>query len=102
MDTADTPDKVAPKTRAKKEDPTTPMGDYIRKEAKAQRLKKKTDPVVEKWYELRGDKLSLCKKVKTGTVYRTFLGSRTDTKSGAQIKDFIAKLIKEKRVKVRA
>ncbi len=86
----------------KKVDKATPLGEHIAETAKAARERQKENVVTEKWYELRGTKLSLVKRVASGSIFRTFLGSSDDKKSGAQIRDFIKKLEKESRLKVRA
>lgn len=101
MDTADTADKVVAKRGRPKKDAATPLGEYQVEEAKKARARKGKSQVVDKWYELRGVKLSLCKAVTSGTVHRTYVGSTTDPKSGSQVRDFIAKLTKEGRLRHR-
>lgn len=101
MDTADTADKVATKRgRPKKQDVATPIGEYQVEQAKKARDRKKETSVVNKWYELLGQKLSLCKQAKSGTVFKTFVGSMNDTRSGAQVREFVKRLEKEGRLKV--
>jgi hypothetical protein len=105
MDTVDKVEEViAVKKRgrpAKKQDPATPMGSYIAEEAKKARAKKSENKVVEKYYELCNGKLSLCKKIASGTVFKTYVGSTSDKKDGEKIKVFIKKLEEEKRLRVK-
>lgn len=104
MDTPDTVEKVATKKklgRPKKQDPTTPMGEYIAEQAKKNRESKKANKVVEKYYEIKNSKLVLCKKIASGTVFRTFIGSTEDKKDGKSVQDFVKKLQAEGRIRVR-
>jgi hypothetical protein len=84
-----------------KEDPATPLGEYIAKEASKNREAKKQAKIVEKWYELHGAKLLLCKRSTSGTVHRTFIGSTEDKKTGADVKEFVKKLKAENRLRIR-
>lgn len=102
MDTPDTVDKVAVKRgRPKKQDPATPMGEFIAEQAKVSRDKKAESRVVEKYYEMCGNKLSIVKKVAGGTVYKTFIGSTSDKKDGKQVQEFVVKLQKEGRLRIK-
>ena len=102
MDTADKVDQVQEaKKKTKKQDQATPLGNYIAEEAKKSREKKEANQIVEKYYELHGNKLLLCKKVASGTIHRTFIGAVTDKKDGGQVKEFVEKLKKENRLNVR-
>jgi hypothetical protein len=101
MDTPDKADEVKKPGRPKKVDPATPMGEYIADQAKKARAKSKRDPVVEKYYELHGHKLCLCKKVASGTVHKTFVGSVNDKTYGQQTRSFIEKLKLENRIRVK-
>ena len=102
MDTADT---VAPikkqRGRPKKVDKATPLGEYIAEQAKEARESKKNNTVVEKYYEYQGTKLSLCKKMKSGTVHKVFVGSTNDKENGAQIRTFIEKVKAEGRLRMK-
>jgi hypothetical protein len=69
--------------------------------AKKARNNAKENPVVESFYELRGTKLCLCKRVKTGGVYRTLVGSTTDKERHAEITSFVKKLQKENRLRIK-
>jgi hypothetical protein len=100
MDTVDKADKVSQETtevvqkkrgRPAKQEPTTPQGELRKMQAEEYRKKKGENKVVEKWYELRGHKVSLCKRVKTGGVYRTYVGSIEDKQNGKQLKEFVEK-----------
>lgn len=106
MDTADTADAspAAKRQRGrpkKQKDPSTPMGEYIAQEAKKARDAKEDNKIVEKFYELSGAKLSLCKRTARGSMFRTYIGSTTDKKDGPQVKAFIDRLNKEGRVRVK-
>ena len=80
-----------PKRRGRpKKDVTTPVGEYQIEAAKTQRDRKKGRTVVEKYWELCGAKLSLVKKMSSGTVHKTFVGSTTDKVHRAEITKFIA------------
>jgi hypothetical protein len=89
--------KRGPKPKA---DKAIPLGEHIADEAKKHRQRKSENTVVEKWYELAGTKLRLCKRVKSGTVHRTLIGDVTEKKSGAQIKAFVDKIKKEGNLRV--
>lgn len=97
MDTADTADKVVAKRGRPKKDAATPLGAYQVEQAKQARKKK--NQVVDKWYELRGKKLSLCKAVSSGSVHRTLVGTTNDPKSGKEVIAFAEKLQKEGRLR---
>jgi hypothetical protein len=102
MDTADTVEKVAVKKgRPAKKDKATPQGEYQIEQAKKARSRKSANAVVDKWYELRGQKLSLCKELNTGTVFRTYVGSLNDPKAGKEVRTFVDKLEAEGRLKHR-
>lgn len=95
MDTADKVEKVdqvetKKRGRPAKQDKPTPMGEYIAEEAERSRKRKETNVVVEKWYMIVGRKLLLCKRKKSGTVYRVFVGSLDDAKHGADLQKFAA------------
>ncbi len=91
------------KRRSKKEDAPTPLGTHIAEEAKAARERKVLNPIVETFYEMSGNKLILCKRRKSGTVYKTLIGSTVvnDKASGLEktsaqnTKAFAEKLQKE-------
>jgi hypothetical protein len=105
MDTVDKADQVTttePKKqgRPKKQDPTTPQGELRQRDAEAFKARKE-NTVVEKWYEVRGHKLTLCKRVKSGTVYRTYVGSLEDKIHGKEIRAFVEQKKAEGQVKVR-
>jgi hypothetical protein len=106
MDTSDKADKVDAMEkkkpgRPKKADPITPIGEYRIAEAKQQKERQGSNSVVEKYYELRGTKLSLVKRKKSGSVHRTLVGSTTDKPRQQEIKTFIDKLQKEGRLRIR-
>ena len=96
MDTVDKADQVQETTtkrrgrpaKAQAAEPTTPQGEMRKKQAQ-EFHEKKQNAVVEKWYEIRGHKLSLCKKVKSGAVYRTYVGSTEDKQNGKEIRAFM-------------
>jgi hypothetical protein len=103
MDTADKADMVEEKKTVRKrrtEEPTTPQGELRKKEAEAFQARKE-NTVVEKWYEIRGHKLSLCKRVKSGTVYRTYVGSTEDKTHGKEIRAFVEQKRAEGALKIR-
>lgn len=105
MDTADKVEQVAEVKkspgRPKKQDPSTPLGEHIAQVAKQQRKRREENKVLQKYYELRGSKLSLCKVLSSGTVFKTFVGSTSDKKSGTQVREFIKKLEGEGRLRVK-
>ena len=72
-------DEVNPKKRGRpKKDQPTPMGQYQVEQARQYRKLKKEDNIIEKYYELYHGKLLLCKRTKSGTVYREFVGRLND------------------------
>ena len=77
MNTADKVEQVPKKRRGRpRKDKSTVMGDYIAQEAKKSRDRKRNNKVVEKYYQMvQGHKLCLCKRVASGSVYTTFIGS---------------------------
>lgn len=87
--------------RAVKADKSTPLGDYIADEAKKAREKKAENAIVDKFYELVGTKLLLCKKTKKGSVHRVLVGHTDDKKHGEQMKNFIKKAQADGKLKVR-
>jgi len=92
MDTVDKVEDVVAKKkpgRPKRADAATPMGSYIAEQAKQARKK---NQVVEKYYEMRGEKLSLCKRMAGGTVFKTLVGTTSDKVSGKQVLEFVKKL----------
>lgn len=98
-------DEVNPKKRGrpKKVDQPTALGQYQVEQAKQWRESKKEDHIVEKYYELYHGKLLLCKKVKSGTVYKEFVG-RVDDKNKArkkQLDDQIKRLQAEGRLRIK-
>ena len=101
MDTAAKAEEVSEKATNVKKDMVTPEGAYRVEEAKKVRARRKQNKIVEKWYELRGRKLCLCRKSNIGTVQRLFEGSLDDPKNGDKIRDFVVKLEKEGRLKHR-
>ena len=103
MDTPDTLDNVATKKtrgRPKKTDQATPLGSYIAEQAKENRSRK-SGKIVKKFYEMQGTKLSLCKQIDDGTVFRILVGTTTDKVSGKQVDEFAKKLLAEGRLKVK-
>lgn len=101
MDTPDTVEKVAKRGRPKKVDSATPMGEYIAEQAKITRTSKAQNKIVEKYYELCNSKLSLIKKTASGTTYKTFVGSVSDKKEGKQVQEFVARLQKDGKLRVK-
>jgi hypothetical protein len=105
MDTADKADQVKRGPgRPKKQDPATPMGDLIAREAKEKRDRSKQNRVVETYYELGSNgKLVLVKKLANGGTRQTFVGSTTDKKQGRgqDLRAFIEKLNAEGRLKIK-
>lgn len=87
--------------RPARQDKATPLGEYIAEEAKKSRKAKERNPVVDKYYELNGTKLLLCKKVKSGTVYKTFIGSTTDKKNGQELKAFMDRMNKDGKLRIK-
>lgn len=98
MDTPDKADQVAqPKKRGpkpKRQDPTTPQGELRKQLAEEYRERKNTNKVVDTYYEMRGDKLVLIKKLVKGGTRHTFVGSVTDKETGAKLREFISKMVK--------
>lgn len=94
---------VEPKKRGRppKQEPTTPQSVYYAEQAEIYREKKKSHKVIDKFYELNGHKLSFCKRVSTGTVYKTFVGSTTDKKYGEQVTNQIKKLQAEGKLRIK-
>lgn len=90
MSTSDTVDTVKkPRGRPKKTaDVATPMGELIARETADKKSRKEQNRVVEKYYELHRGKLSLCKKMAGGSVYKTYIGSTDDPKHGRDIKEY--------------
>ena len=103
MDTPDTVDKVPEKKRGrpKKQDPSTPMGDYIADQANVNRKRKDSNRVVEKYYELQGDKLRLITKNAVGSLFKKFEGSLSDKTHGPKLKVFVEKLKDEGRLRIK-
>ncbi len=105
MDTVDKAEVVVTEKkkpgRPKRQDPTTPMGDYIAESAKQNRERKSANRVVEKYYELSGKKLSLCKKNVNGSVFKTLVGTTNDPKQGPQLQVFVKKLQSEGKLRVK-
>lgn len=101
MDTSDKPEKVEPKRGRPRKDAATPIGEYRIEEAKKLRENSGKNPVVESYYELCGVKLSLCKRKKTGTTVRTFIGSTNDKSRQDEISTFIKKLQAEGRLRIK-
>jgi len=84
-----------------KTDKSTPIGDYIADQAKKSREKQSENQIVEKYYELCGTKLLLCKKTQKGTVHRTLIGTTTDKKHGEQIKAHMKKIQAEGKLRIK-
>jgi len=107
MDTLDTvvevnvEEKKPKRGRPFKTDKSTPMGDYIAEQAKKSREKQGKNNIVEKYYELYGTKLLLCKKTQKGTVHRTLIGTTTDKKHGEQIKAHMKKIQAEGKLRIK-
>lgn len=105
MDTVDKADEVKPvakkRGRPAKQDKPTPLGEYIADEAKKAKERKETNRVIEKWYELSGRKLLLCKRKQNGVVYRVFVGSLDDVKHGQELREFAEKQKAEGNLKTR-
>ena len=103
MDTVDKVAEVKRPGRPKKQDSPSVMGQEIARQAKESRSRKskKENQVVNKWYEMRGTKLSLCKEIASGTVFRTLVGTTDDKLHGKEVLSFIKKLEGEGRLKVR-
>ena len=107
MDTVDKVAKVETEEvkrkpgRPARQDKATPLGNYIADEAKKIRNAKERNPVVDKYYELNGKKLLLCKKVKSGTVYKTFIGSTDDKKNGAEMRAFMDRMNKYGKLRIK-
>jgi hypothetical protein len=98
MDTVET---VKKRGRPAKVDQATPMGEYIAEQAVNANERRQKNKVVESYYELCGAKLSLVKKKSSGAVYRTFIGSITDKKNGTSVREFMKRMEKEGRLKVK-
>lgn len=80
----------------------TPHSDHNRELAKQARAEKTRNPVTDSFYELvRGEKLVLCKRKASGSVFRVLIGSTKDKETGDQIKLQIQKLEKEGRLRNR-
>lgn len=96
-DAADTPAK----SRSRKEDPASPIGEARARWAKEEKENAKGNPVVETFYMLScGHKLILCKKKKNGSVYKTFVGSMNDKDSGAQVTAKVRELEAKRELRV--
>ena len=67
------------------------------KEAKEHHERKGQNKVMNKFYEIRGQKLILVRKKKNGTSYRNYVGKTTNP----EIMKFIKKLETEERIKMR-
>lgn len=80
------------------QDPVAPHHKIRMQDAQKYRSREE-NAVLEKWYEIRGHKLSLCKKSKGGGTYRTYVGSTNDKERGGQLMAFVKKLEKEGRLK---
>ena len=102
MSAADTVDQVK-KTRGrpKKEDPATPMGQHIAEQAKLAREAKDKNPVVETFYEVNGHKVSVCKRKKSGSLFRTFIGSLNDKETGEKLRIAVKNWEAEGKLKVK-
>jgi hypothetical protein len=86
--------KKGPGRPSKKDQPSIQGQQNIEmaKEERTRRRKKKSE-TTEVWFELvAGKKLIMCKKTKSGSVYRSFQGSLDDKKHGAEIKRYLEKI----------
>jgi len=111
VDTVEQPKKKAGRPPKKKiQDRPSVQGEYLEREAKKSRQRKKDNQVIEKWYQItQGHKLCLCKKVATGSVYTTFVGSTKKkidknglpTENFLKIKAMVKKLQKEGKLRVK-
>lgn len=101
MDTPDTPVEVKKRGRKPKKEYSTPIGEFRAEEAKKFKEKMQNDPIVEKFYELVGKKLLFCKRKKTGTVLKIFVGSLDDKTHGARLTKMAQDLKAEGRLKTR-
>ena len=87
---------------AKVQEQATPHAKAQVRWASAEAKRKKGNPVVDTFYELvAGTKLVLCKKTKTGSVHRTFIGSITDKEAGPSVKAKIESLRKNEPEKLK-
>lgn len=83
-------------------DEATPQAKAQERWAKSEKERKKRNPVVDTYWELvSGKKLILCKKTKTGSVHKTFVGSTDSKEYGDQIKAQVNKLQADGKLKVR-
>ena len=101
MDTSDKAEKVEVKRGRPRKDISTPIGEYRVEEAKKVRDNKGRNSVVESYYELCGVKLCLCKKKKSGTTLKTFIGSTNDKARYEEINRFVKKLQAEGRLRIK-
>jgi hypothetical protein len=101
MDTPDTPVEVKKRGRNPKKEYSTPIGEFRAEEAKRFREKRENDPIVEKFYMLVGKKLLFCKRKKTGTVMKVFVGSLDDPKHGPKLTKMAQELKAEGRLVTR-
>ncbi len=73
-----------------------------RRWAKEKKSYNEKNPVEETFYELAlGHKVLLCKKKKSGSVYRQYIGSTRDKEHGAKLKVDVEKLKAKKQIRVR-
>lgn len=78
-------------------DPVSPQHVARVKELQEAEDAKESNKVIEKYYELRGQKLNLVRKKRNGIVYRTYIGKTKDPK----VREQIERLKEEGRIKVR-
>lgn len=94
---SDAVDKAEPKAKGRNKltNQVSPQGAANARWAKEQREAKDKNPVIESWYELRKNKLSLVKKKANGSTYRVFVGSLEDKERGASLKAQVESMQKE-------
>ena len=101
MDASDKADTEVKKRGRPKKDYTTPIGEYRIEQSKLAQENKSKNTIVEKYYELRGTKLSLVKRKESGTINRTYIGDTTDKKRQLEMSSFVKKLQAEGRLKIK-
>lgn len=97
-DAVDTP---ANSNRKGRHERATPLGEKQAEWAKQAREAAAKNPVIDSYYELAmGHKLLLCKKKKSGSVYKVMVGSTLDKEHGVEIKAKVEALQKQNKLRI--
>lgn len=101
MDASDKADTEVKKRGRPRKDPATPIGEYRIQQAKVEKESRENNKIVEKYYEMRGTKLSLIKRKASGSIFRTYVGDTTIKDKQSDLVAFVKKLQAEGRLKIK-